>query len=273
MKTTIYYFSGTGNSLVAARKIAGLLGDAELIPIATLRQSGTITALSGRIGIICPVYDMGIPVIVRDFLQNLVVDKSTYLFAILTLGGQGAAALKLINTCLREKNKRVLSAGFLVKMPGNFPPVGVPPTGKKRDTILASAEKELDRIGEHILKKKENSIGFTPFSSLLQSLLYGSFSKGVHSLDEKFTVSEACTSCGTCASVCPTGNITIIDGRPVWNHQCELCCGCLNFCPVEAINLHMMLGTKGRGRYHHPDITVSDLKGQQGKLYAPPTSG
>ena len=36
MKTTIYYFSGTGNSLSAARKIAALLGDTDLTPIASL---------------------------------------------------------------------------------------------------------------------------------------------------------------------------------------------------------------------------------------------
>lgn len=265
MKTTLYYFSGTGNSLAAARRIAGILGDTDLVPIASLQQSGPVTAPPGRVGVICPVYDMGIPVIVRDFLQALVVDKAAYLFAILTFGGRGAAAVKMINACLKEKNGRGLSAGFLVKMPGNFPPVGVPPAVKKRDAILLSAEKELDRIGGMLMRGEVNTIGLTPASSLLQFLLYGSFSKGVHSLDERFSVSDSCTSCGTCAVVCPTGNITITDGRPVWNHHCELCCGCLNYCPVLAIDLRMMLGTKGRGRYHHPAISVSDMKDQKRK--------
>ncbi len=34
MKTIIYYFTGTGNSLAAARKVAALLGDCGLVPIA-----------------------------------------------------------------------------------------------------------------------------------------------------------------------------------------------------------------------------------------------
>ena len=55
------------------------------------------------------------------------------------------------------------------------------------------------------------------------------------------------------------------NGRPVWQHQCELCCACLHFCPVEAIQLGMMQGTKGRGRYRHPDLKIDDMKAQRGK--------
>ena len=36
MKTIIYYFTGTGNSLAAAKKIAAALKDCELVPIASL---------------------------------------------------------------------------------------------------------------------------------------------------------------------------------------------------------------------------------------------
>ena len=34
MKTVIYYFTGTGNSLVAARMLQEQVADAELVPIA-----------------------------------------------------------------------------------------------------------------------------------------------------------------------------------------------------------------------------------------------
>ena len=38
MKTIIYYFTGTGNSLAAARKIASIPGDCEQVPIASLQE-------------------------------------------------------------------------------------------------------------------------------------------------------------------------------------------------------------------------------------------
>ena len=38
MKTAIYYYTGTGNSLWTARKTAERLGPTELIPLASLRE-------------------------------------------------------------------------------------------------------------------------------------------------------------------------------------------------------------------------------------------
>jgi ferredoxin len=264
MRTTVYYFSGTGNSLAAARKIASILGETDLIPIASLTGQEKIPVPDGRVGIISPVYDMGVPAIVGEFLTRLSVRSSTYLFAILTYGGTGAAALHLINTRLREHTGRELDAGFMVPMPGNFAPLHVPPTGEKVKQILASADLKLQSIGEQIKQEVPVRPGLSPVSSFLQWLIYGSFVKGVRSSDENFTVSATCTSCGICASVCPTANITIPEGRPVWHHHCELCCGCLNFCPVQAIDFNILLGTKGRGRYHHPAISVADMRVRKG---------
>jgi flavodoxin len=38
MKTTIYVFTATGNSLWAAQRIADKLGDAEVLPLARFRN-------------------------------------------------------------------------------------------------------------------------------------------------------------------------------------------------------------------------------------------
>jgi flavodoxin len=57
MKTIIYYFTGTGNSLIVARKIAAVLGDCELIPFASQRTTrADIVPHAERVGIVCPVY-------------------------------------------------------------------------------------------------------------------------------------------------------------------------------------------------------------------------
>jgi len=267
MKTTLYYFSGTGNTLAVARKITTLIEDAELVPIASLMNKEVITAPDGRIGICCPVYDMGIPVMVRRFLERLSIPPDAYVFGLLTLGGTGASALKMIDHGVYSRNGRGINAGFMVKMPGNFPPLSVPPTGEKQKSILAKAEDDCVRITDDIRNNREKRPGIAPLSSLLQFLLYNPFAKNVHRSGERFSVSAACTSCGTCAVVCPSGNIRIDDGKPVYADRCELCCACLNYCPVEAINLNMMFGTEGRGRYHHPAVTPSDLREQKGPLH------
>jgi len=265
MNTTIYYFTGTGNSLSVTRKISEKLGDTEIVSIVSqMKRDGIISAPSGRVGIVCPVYDSGIPVMVRDFLHHLKIGDGSYVFGVVTLGGTGGSALKMMNTALLTMNAHGLDAGFIIKIPGNFPPVSSPPPGEKITSILSSAEAEITRITEIIRECKKQKIGVYPVSSLIQAVLYSGFAKGVHGADEKFSVSDTCTSCGTCVSVCPTENILLKDGKPVYLHRCELCCACLNFCPVQAIDLEMLRGTKGRGRYHHPQVTVGDMKKQKG---------
>ena len=265
MKTIIYYFTGTGNSLAAAKKIAASIGDCELVPIASLKETpGKIVPAADRIGIVCPVYDSGIPVIVKEFAQRLDLRAVPYVFGIVTMGRLGISALHQLNGILEEGCKKKLDAAFSVKMPGNFPPVGIPPAGEKKEEILKKADAELADIAIAIRNGKAVSPSFAPVSTLLHYLLYRPFSKNVHGMGTSFSVEDTCTSCGTCVTVCPAGNIRMENDRPVFLDRCELCCACLNFCPVEAIQLNFLRGTKDRGRYRHPDLKIKDMKIQRG---------
>jgi MinD superfamily P-loop ATPase len=51
------------------------------------------------------------------------------------------------------------------------------------------------------------------------------------------------------------------DGKPVFGAQCEWCMACIQWCPKAAINYKKK--TRGRKRYHHPDITPDEM-GTQG---------
>ena len=265
MKTIIYYFTGTGNSLAAAKTIAGVLKDCELVPIASFADTpGKIVPAADRVGIVCPVYDAGIPVIVKEFAERLGIGAVPYAFGIVTMGGTGVSALHMLNTILMQGCRRKPDAAFAVKMPGNFPPLQVPPSGKEKEEILKKADADLAAIAVAIQKGQAVPPGFSPVSSLMRILLYPPFARNVHGMASSFSVDDTCTSCGTCAKVCPVGNITLENGRPVWQQKCELCCACLHFCPVEAIQLNLMRGTKGRGRYRHPDLKVTDMEAQRG---------
>jgi ferredoxin len=262
VKTSIYYFTGTGNSLAAAEQICEGLGDCELVSIATLGgREDPITPEAGRVGIVCPVYDMGLPAIVAAFARRLNITGDRYLFAVLTMGGMGASALRQLDGILRERG-RGLDAAWTVRMPGNFVPLYSPPEGAKRETILAEATQQIARITVAIRANEEAKPGLAPFTSLLRSILYPGFIKSVQTADEKFRVTDACTSCGICEKVCPVGDIELVDGKPVWQHRCQLCMACLHFCPVEAIQWGEKTGK--RGRYRHPDLSVQDMERQRG---------
>ena len=68
---------------------------------------------------------------------------------------------------------------------------------------------------------------------------------------KKFYVTDACISCGKCERVCPTENVRLENGRPVWGKKCTHCMACICRCPAEAIEY----GKHSRGlpRYTFPE--------------------
>lgn len=260
MKTIIYYFTGTGNSLAAAKKIAAIIGNTDLIPIASLCDSEEVIApCADRVGIVSPVYFTGLPVMVASFAKRLDLTGAGYAFAVLTNGGGGGtSALAQLDSLLHTRSGSGLSSGYQVVMPGNYILMYSPPEGEKQESILASADEELFRIATDIERCIERPLPRSLLGCLLHTLIYSWFVSRVHEKDTTFTVSDDCTSCGICAAICPARNIKLVGTKPVWNHHCELCCGCIHLCPVQAIQAGK--GTVRRKRYKNPDIEIRELK-------------
>jgi len=264
MKTIIYYFTGTGNSLAASKKIAAVLGDCELVPIASLKDTtGDIVPSADRVGIVAPVYDLGLPALVAEFLERLDLMKAGYTFCVMTMGGFGASALHQANDIVRKKNCRPLDAAWVVRMVGNFVPLYSPADGKKMDDNLAAADTRLAAIAGDI----DNGImvrpKISPVTSFLKWVVYDKFIRQIREADKQFFADENCTHCGTCSRVCPVQNIVMVEEKPEWQHHCELCMACLNLCPAKAIQWTEK--TKGRGRYRHPGLKIADMKAQRGE--------
>ena len=59
MKTVLYWFSGTGNSLMIAKTIAAELGGAEMVPM--LRADRAADVVAERVGLVFPVYGRRVP--------------------------------------------------------------------------------------------------------------------------------------------------------------------------------------------------------------------
>lgn len=84
-----FYFTGTGNSLAAAKKIGGTLNS---IPQAIHEENKIYR--DDAIGFVFPLYCLNPPKMVREFLQNAKFEAD-YFFAVATLrqcDGRGAAA-------------------------------------------------------------------------------------------------------------------------------------------------------------------------------------
>ena len=82
MKTTLIYFSGTGNSFYCAKEIAKELGETEIIPITIFNNEENIAINSEIIGFIFPVYFADLPDIFKKFIMNIVPAENQYFFTI-----------------------------------------------------------------------------------------------------------------------------------------------------------------------------------------------
>ncbi|MDD4137852.1 MAG: EFR1 family ferrodoxin, partial [Methanoregula sp.] len=111
-----------------------------------------------------------------------------------------------------------------------------------------------------VLRCERRALPSSLIPRILFPLIYPYFRSHAHTDDKKFSVTDKCTSCGTCVALCPAKNIELVDKKPVFLHHCELCCGCIHNCPVQAIQAGAR--TEKWQRYRHPEITVAELKGK-----------
>ncbi len=106
MKTTNYYFTGTGNSLQIAKNIRDKLEDCKLIPIAKVWQIKDLTATSEKVGFVFPLYWSGLPKIVYDFAYKIDLSSINYFFAAVTSTGDVTELpLQQLERILKTKQK------------------------------------------------------------------------------------------------------------------------------------------------------------------------
>jgi len=60
--------------------------------------------------------------------------------------------------------------------------------------------------------------------------------------------------------VCPVDNIIMDKGKPQWQHRCENCLACVNFCPENAIENEI---TNNGFNYLHPDYSLREALNQK----------
>ena len=230
----IFYFSATGNSKHVAYTIAKNLGD-KAIPIMDCLKSGKFNFIAQpneKIGFICPVYNLGLPVTVIDFIKKLnLIHSNNYVFTCVTFGGFSGGATKMLGNLLKEKDIPV-NAAYSVRMPDTWTPVYDVSDEEKIQKINEKADKNIDTIIKQIKKKANGNYDFRrlPFCDV--------FYKGYENMRKtaSLSVNDCCVGCGKCADLCPVDAIEIRSSKPVWvKEKCAMCLGCLHRCPAFAI--------------------------------------
>lgn len=254
---SIYYMSGTGNSLRIASWLGdlareqGMTGDVHSID----RKYQPPTGTWGRdhlMGLTFPTHGFTTPWPILRFALSLPQGRGTNVLIIPTRAGtkfgrvylpgmQGTAGY-LLALIMVLKGYRVRGV-FGIDMPSNWTALHWGLSEANASAIIERAQKKVTSLATVIFAGGQVwrgaielllGLGLAPVS--LGYLLYGRFQ-----LAKLFFASEACNGCRLCAENCPVGAIKMHGRKPYWTYKCESCMRCMNFCPPRAIEVSLPL--------------------------------
>lgn len=259
MKTTIYCFSGTGNSLDVANKIKEELVESHIEYIAQKVMQKEVKVLTEAIIIICPVYFFELPKIISQFIQKLVVEKEVYIGGVVTSGGSPGNSLYQMNQLLKKKGNE-LNIGLELPMGDNS--LIIKTDESKLQHRLRAVEEQIKTFTKLVTQRDSTSVGvkYSIKGKIMNQVVKNTL-EIVYRSNKKGCEQRICTSCGICVKVCPTDNIRLIDGYPKWSDHCEQCFACINWCGKEAIQFGK-IQSKGN-QYRHVNISIKDIMRQK----------
>lgn len=231
-KVSLYYFSGTGNTLLVCKKFKEELEKVgvKVRLYAMEKESPSNIDLKSTIGLAFPVAVFTTYPLVMDFIKKMPVAEGSKVFMIDSMGAFSCGVRSVIKNILRRKGYEPVAA-MQVVMPDNF--YYTAEKAKANPGILANGLQGTSLLAERFLK---GELAWKDFP-ILPELVYHisqiifkmpSFRKAI-----KFS-KEKCIKCGLCAKLCPVDNI-IIHEYPVFSSKCQMCMRCLSFCPTNAI--------------------------------------
>lgn len=247
----IFYFTGTGNSLYAAKEL-----DENIISIPRIIKEEKLEFSADSIGIVCPVYGHEMPGMVKEFIRKASFETD-YLFVVLTYGAYHGGAAEIADLFLRNAGKR---ADYIttIEMVDNFLPVF---DMKEQVAMDKQVEKHLEKIRADLQAKKRE----IQKASLTEKTVHKMYRKMVKNEPETvwaaFRVTDECVGCGICTRVCPAGCIHLENQYAVHEPDgCQACYAYVHACPKMAVQFTLSRPEKNpTARYRNEHVTLCEL--------------
>lgn len=234
----IYYFSGTGNTLLTIKKMKEIFEKHGIkTSVYKIEDSNPWKInLNRTIGLGFPVVGCSTHEFVWNFIKSLPQTNKTEIFMVDTLAGFSGGIVGPLRKIVEKKGYMPIGACEIIMPPNVFYIQDKKTCEKKIKKGLKKAEK----YAESLIKGK-SKWGRVPvlsdavyYLSLLCLKITGT------NLNQKlFYLSpdkEKCSKCGVCVKLCPINNIRMKEGEYPENlMQCQYCLRCTSFCPKQAI--------------------------------------
>ncbi len=247
----IIYFTGTGNSLFLANRLAEALNEKTADAVCYISNGSSPVFHSETPYIfVCPTYAWRVPHIFEEWIRKCTFKGNRKAYYVLNCGSDIGAAEKYAKKLSEDMHFTHMGMAEIV-MPENYIAVFSAPDEKETAEILNKARTAVDFLAEKIKKQEPfETVGINTLGHLCSGIVNGVFYKLIVGA-KKFYATNECISCGKCVENCMLHNIYLKDGKPVWGQECTHCMACICKCPVEAIEYGKH--TEGLRRYVCPE--------------------
>lgn len=254
---TIFYFTGTGNSLTVARAIGKEL-KGNLISMSDASGLDRIFE-DDVIGFVFPVYHGDIPDFTARFLGEVKIHADAYIFAVTTYGGIEGQTKIHVQSILKSRGLS-LDYGARIVLPDNYLFTGT--ALSKREVMFSRYPEALTKILWDLKENKRNAREFEKKYHSAPSKISKKLFDTIYKVNKKKINYEKCPGCGTCEKVCPVNNISKEDGKFKIGSNCADCMACAQWCPQKAV-YYGKRNAEGKYAYTHPDISLNDIMNQK----------
>ncbi|MCM1439111.1 MAG: EFR1 family ferrodoxin [Roseburia sp.] len=267
MKIAIFYFSGTGNTRMVAKKYAEsfvALGNECTLFELPVKENFNLDDYD-LIGFGYPIHSFNAPQIMLKFAKTLPkkgkkeVKKRAFIFKSSGEPVKMSRVSSLKLTGILKRRGLEVKNEYQYVMPYNMIFRHTDHTAFK---MWETAKKLIPIDCADIVNGVERREKKMPFGRFLAWILRCEH-WGAHVIGVGYRATKDCVGCGLCAKNCPAGNIKMKNGKPKFGGKCYICARCSFHCPKNCIKIGLLNGWRVNGAYTFEDGDPNEKNGHE----------